>query len=320
MPLRFIRHLVQLYALLRRNRSTVVHFFGMKRIGLLCGALSGWPCCFKTIYTPVHYASPFHDPVRAWAERWLLGRIDRILPTSDHIARMLTQIGVHVDAVLRPGVVRDLSGEVAWQASHRGVSRRSVLFWRDATHQNGVDVAVEVFRQLAQAYPNMDFVFAIRFEDQTAKNMYALAAERENVKVLRFPYPQGVNMAYLLQNAVCVLMPMRELSVQPQFAILESMMAGVPVVASNVESNAELIDSGVTGFLFEPEDSVAAANAVKALIDNQELGRAISRVAQADVRKRYNYPRLARRLEHIYADMMRNAGLRRRAKYELDES
>ena len=99
----------------------------------------------------------------------------------------------------------------------------------------------------------MDFVFAIRFEDQTAKNMYALAAEHENVKVLRFPYPQGVNMTYLLRNAVCVLMPMRELSVLPQFAILESMLAGVPVVASNVESNTELIDSGVTGFLFEPE-------------------------------------------------------------------
>ena len=38
-PLRFVRHLVQLCWLLRRNRSAVVHFFGMKKIGLFCGAL-----------------------------------------------------------------------------------------------------------------------------------------------------------------------------------------------------------------------------------------------------------------------------------------
>jgi glycosyltransferase involved in cell wall biosynthesis len=60
-------------------------------------------------------------------------------------------------------------------------------------------------------------------------------------------------------------------------ALLESMAAGCPVIASAVDGNVELIDDGRTGLLFLPDDADALAAAMSRMAD--PLLR--SRLAQA---------------------------------------
>lgn len=55
------------------------------------------------------------------------------------------------------------------------------------------------------------------------------------------------------------------------FNLMEAMSFGLPVVASNVKGNADLVIDGTTGFLFPYNDEKAFAAAVKKLLDHREL-------------------------------------------------
>lgn len=53
--------------------------------------------------------------------------------------------------------------------------------------------------------------------------------------------------------------------------VMEAMASGLPVVATNVGGAKELIEDGVTGFLFEPADEQGAVARLEQLIRNREL-------------------------------------------------
>jgi len=69
-------------------------------------------------------------------------------------------------------------------------------------------------------------------------------------------------------------------------AVLEAMMEGLPVVATNVGGLAELVDNQRTGYLVEPEDVDGLHKALLSLVDDREarirLGAAGRRRAESD--------------------------------------
>ena len=81
--------------------------------------------------------------------------------------------------------------------------------------------------------------------------------------------------------AACDISVMSSLKEGMSNSILESMMAGKPVVATGVGGNVELIRDGETGFLVPPRDPAALAAAIQRLLDDTALARAMGRRAQA---------------------------------------
>ena len=59
-------------------------------------------------------------------------------------------------------------------------------------------------------------------------------------------------------------------------AVLEYMAAGLPVIASRVGGNAELINDGVTGLLVPPEDSSALSSSLLKLLRDPALAQRIA--------------------------------------------
>lgn len=55
------------------------------------------------------------------------------------------------------------------------------------------------------------------------------------------------------------------------FNLMEAMFYGLPIVASNVKGNADLVINGITGFLFPYNDEKAFAAAVEKLLNNRDL-------------------------------------------------
>lgn len=53
--------------------------------------------------------------------------------------------------------------------------------------------------------------------------------------------------------------------------ILEAMASGLPVVATNVGGNVELVEEGRTGFLVPPSDPAAMAQAIRRFLDDRSL-------------------------------------------------
>jgi hypothetical protein len=145
----------------------------------------------------------------------------------------------------------------------RGVSRKfeiqradtlsRVLFWRDASYENGADIALSVFQKLAPRYEEVEFTFAVR------PHWSAVVRENDcssykNIKFIEFPYPRGTTIESLLGESICVVFPFRELSTNPQLALVETLYAGIPVICSSVQSNAEML--GLANQNYELNDEV----------------------------------------------------------------
>jgi glycosyltransferase involved in cell wall biosynthesis len=86
--------------------------------------------------------------------------------------------------------------------------------------------------------------------------------------------------------------------------LIEAMAAGRPVVASRIGGVPEIIDDGVDGFLFEPWDSRGLSEAVNTLLGDPGLAAEMGRRAHAAAEERYSWPKVARRIEEVYEDVV----------------
>ncbi len=83
-------------------------------------------------------------------------------------------------------------------------------------------------------------------------------------------------------------------------SILEAMLAGVPVVATDVGSVAEAVRDGHTGLLVPSGSPAEVARAIRSLLDEPEHARALARNARADILERFTASRMAANYVQLY--------------------
>lgn len=86
-------------------------------------------------------------------------------------------------------------------------------------------------------------------------------------------------------------------------AILEAMACGLPVVASNIEGNAEIIDNGKTGCLVPPTDSKALAETIEFLLSYPKMASEIGENARKKAEKFYDWERIAYQTLEVYLSL-----------------
>jgi glycosyltransferase involved in cell wall biosynthesis len=87
-------------------------------------------------------------------------------------------------------------------------------------------------------------------------------------------------------------------------AVLEYMAAGLPVVATRVGGNAELVQDGVSGLLVPAQDSDALAGALLRLLRNQQLSRQIAENGRRLVIQDFGFERLIREVDKLYTELL----------------
>jgi glycosyltransferase involved in cell wall biosynthesis len=91
-------------------------------------------------------------------------------------------------------------------------------------------------------------------------------------------------------------------------AILEGMAAGLPVVATAVGGNVELVKDAETGWLVQDDDHMALAARAAALLADADLRRRLGAAARRRVAEQYSEAMMVARMAEIYHDV---AGRRR---------
>jgi glycosyltransferase involved in cell wall biosynthesis len=87
--------------------------------------------------------------------------------------------------------------------------------------------------------------------------------------------------------------------------VLEAAAAGVPVVAANVGGVPDLIADGKTGLLCDPHNDASMGGAVKKILAQPELARALAAQANHCAQERFRPSVVARRHLEIYQEVLR---------------
>lgn len=87
-------------------------------------------------------------------------------------------------------------------------------------------------------------------------------------------------------------------------ALLEAMAAGLPVIATEVGGNAEVVADGVTGLLIPPRDADALTRALERLLADPSWANELGKNARRQVEANYSLERLGREINGIYEKLV----------------
>jgi len=89
--------------------------------------------------------------------------------------------------------------------------------------------------------------------------------------------------------------------------VLEGMLYGLPIVASDLGGPAEILESGRTGLLVPACDAEALAAALLRLVESAGLRHRLGRAAWREVRAKWLWPRRVAEMRAVYRELAGSA-------------
>jgi len=174
--------------------------------------------------------------------------------------------------------------------------RRYFLYAGRLSPEKGLDILIKAHRPLADAC-RLVIAGGSSYSEDYIKRLRAQAGPG----VVFTGFQQGPILAELYGNALAFMLPsqMEGLSV----ALLEAMAYGLPVVASDIPENRELVDE-CGGFLFPLGDAAGLEQILQRLVANPAMALGEGRRSRERVIERFSWDRIAIETENFYFDLM----------------
>jgi glycosyltransferase involved in cell wall biosynthesis len=243
-----------------------------------------------------HNDDPFRAGAFRYVERALAAAADRIVTITDSLRRFtLERVGLPAAKVETiPYGLDELPsawGENPPDAVPAGA--RVLLAVTRLSRQKGVDVAIRALPSLPA-----DTVLVALGEGPERAALERLARELGVERRVFLP-GRVPDVAAWLRRAAVLVHPARWEGFG--LAVLEAMLAGLPVVASRVSSLPELVLDGETGLLVPADDAGALATATTHALEQPGLGAA----GRERARREFSVERMTSRTLDLYERLLK---------------
>ena len=173
----------------------------------------------------------------------------------------------------------------------------NILYTGRAEKRKGLAVLIRAFGMVNARNPESRLI--VVGPDSRARRRYETWVERSGRRGIVFvpeqPYAELVRF-HRASHVFCSPALGHE---SQGYVLLEAMAAGLPVVASNIEGYASVITHGVDGLLVRPNDAMALADALTALLNDPKRRTALTAAARRTV-ERYSWPLVAQQVLSYY--------------------
>ena len=284
----------------RSNRPDIVHthLIHADVYGALAAAAAG-----AALVSTKHNDDPFRAGAFRHVERLLARRAASVICITDSLARFNAErVGIPPGklVVIHYGLDTPPPGwggnpEIALPAGARlllGVGRLA--------EQKGYETAVRALPQILAAEPNT--VLVVLGEGPERGRLEALARELGVAEAVILPGRAGDVSAWL-ERAELFVHPCRWEGFG--LVLLEAMLAGLPIVASEVSAVPEIVVDGETGLLVPPEAPDSLARAVTAVLADAARRTALGEAGRIRAHERFSVARMADRTLEVYSAVQR---------------
>jgi glycosyltransferase involved in cell wall biosynthesis len=175
----------------------------------------------------------------------------------------------------------------------------TVLFFGRILRYKGLDVLASAMEIVRRSISNARLIIAGR-GDPVSRYLSA-NSPRDHIEVINHFIPHS-EVGPLFRRAGLLAVPYVEAS-QSGVACI-AMATGTPIVASAIGGLAELIHDRIDGLLVPPANPQALANAILALMTNEDLRLRLAAAAVARCQQDLSWPNIARTTAGIYADVL----------------
>ncbi len=176
-------------------------------------------------------------------------------------------------------------------------------------YRKGIDVLLQA---LALVPANGSVQLVIAGDGEERQNLEALTAQLGLSERVRFVGQRtGSQKIYLLQNALCSVVPSRMWEAFGIVAI-EGYAAGLPVIASRLPGLQDLIEDNQSGMLVPEENPQALANALQHLLSDPQRARRLGWRA-SQLAEKYSWRTIAEQHLLLYRDLIQRKNFRKAA-------
>jgi glycosyltransferase involved in cell wall biosynthesis len=294
--MKFLRHL-------RKGKVDIVHTYGFYSnvFALAPARLAGAAAVLASIRDTGEHQTPMQKRI----EKLFCRMADRIVTNAEAVRKRLTDEGYESEkiVVIHNGIeLTRYDRKPTALALHRelGVAPTTPLVgvFARLNELKGVEYFLRAAAGLIQHFKNVRFLIvgdgASRPELERYVKQLGLS---EHVVFLGF----RLDVPTLLSEISVSVLP--TLSEGLSNSLLEAMAASVPVVATSVGGNPEVVETGVTGFLVPPRDADALAQAIGQFLEQPALATKFGLAGRERVSKRFALEQMTRATERLYEEL-----------------
>jgi glycosyltransferase involved in cell wall biosynthesis len=293
---------------IRKNRIQIVHSYGF--YSNVFTVPTAWLAGKSFVVASIRDTGDVLTPAQRRVQRMVCRLADCVLVNAEAIRDTLVEQGYAPGKiiVIRNGITLEKFGK----RQRNSVLREElalplfaplVVVFSRLNQMKGIQYFLDAAIILAGRFPDVRFLVVGDGESRKELEEYARRVglgQRTVFTGFRSDVPE------LLSEAAVSVLP--SLSEGLSNSLLESMASGVPVVATRVGGNPEVIEDGVTGLLVPLRDSAALAAAVGRLLEDKDLAASFGQAGIRRVAELFSMERSVHETEHLYQRLVEANG------------
>ncbi len=302
------------YRRLRQDPPDLVHVhteFGCGLEGMLLARWKNVPIVgtFHTFFAEPEYLRQFYLPAYGWTQKLMwkysvgfFNRCNQIVSPSESVRDHLVSRGMwRPTTVLSNGIERMTmrpKEEIAAFRASMGIEDFAFIYIGRVSPEKSLEVALEAFALVLEANPKTKFVLIGNGPGDAAVDakIAELGIKDAVIRTGRIERDVLMRENYPLLGDVFVTASKTE---NQPVSILEALAFGLPLVGPRAKGIPELVDDGVNGLIFEPDDVKGMAERMTRLMLDRELHVGMKQ-ASLDAAATHDLQHVGDRLESIY--------------------
>ena len=224
----------------------------------------------------------------------LIRRADVITTVANSVAHELKEYGLDPNEVKLVGNGVDEKTFVPSKKKNKG---KYILYTGRLDYRKGLFDLIESSKYICKTYPDVDFVIPGKgvLLNKLQKKVEEIGL-KERFKFLGFVSRE--KLVELYQNATIYLMPSHYEGLPT--VLLEAMSCGLPVVATSVSGNLDVLTSGKDGILVPLKSPMKMAEAVSRLLDDENLRKDLGENARKTIEERFTWDVITNKFLEYY--------------------